>query len=448
MPVNRNNLSEDHIIHLEKADEISPTFCSAKWHMVTLHLAQGETHSCYHPWTHKIPLKELEGNPGAIHNTEFKKSQRKLMLKGERPKECEYCWRMEDLGNISDRVIRNAEPFAKNDLHIFKNYTGDENVYPRHVEVSFSTTCNLKCSYCNPTVSSKWLEEVKEHGGYKTSTEFNDYIKPDKPLPFYLDRDYNPYVEAFWKWLPDAYDHLEVLRVTGGEPLMSKHTFKLLDYIGEHPNKKLEVIVNSNMCVPDKLIDQAISAGQKLIDKVGIFTMFASLDSVGEQAEYQRHGLDYTQFTRNVRRFLDEIPGSQVFFTCTFNLFSVPKIKEYMMYMNELRNDYGDRVFFDTPYLRFPPHQCVQILPNEYSKYLDDAEAYMREKHFPQIAIDKIIRLRNYMTNKDFSEEQIKTYRKDFIIFVDEHDRRRGTKFLETFPEFKYFYKLCKNESD
>ena len=87
------------------------------------------------------------------------------------------------------------------------------------------TACNLKCSYCNPTVSSKWLEEVKQHGGYKTSTEFNDYIKPNEPLPFILDKDYNPYVEAFWKWLPDAYPHMHVLRVTGGEPLMSKHTF-------------------------------------------------------------------------------------------------------------------------------------------------------------------------------------------------------------------------------
>lgn len=445
MTVDRSKLSEDHLIHLEKADEVSPTFCSAKWHMVTLHLAQGETHSCYHPWTHKIPIEELEKDPSALHNTEFKKSQRKLMLEGKRPKECDYCWKMEDLGNISDRVIRNAEPFAKNDLDIFKNYTGDENVYPRHVEVSFSTTCNLKCSYCNPTVSSKWLEEVKQHGGYNTSTDFNNYIKPNEPLPFILDREHNPYVEAFWKWLPDAYPHMHVLRVTGGEPLMSKHTFTLLDYIAENPNKKLEVVVNSNMCVPDKLIDQAIEAGKGMVDKVGVFKMFASLDATGVQAEYGRTGLDYDQFKRNVRRFLDEVPGCRVSFTSTFNVFSVPGAKKFMEYMHELRTDYPSRISFDTPYLRFPPHQCIQILPNEYASYLEEAAEYMKSADFPKLTIDKMYRLRDYMVNKTFTQEQIETYRRDFVVFVDEHDRRRGTNFLEAFPELKGFYKLCQN---
>ena len=445
MTVDRSNLSNEHIKLLEQSDTISNTFCSAKWHMVTLHLAQGETHSCYHPWTHKIPLKELEGNPGAIHNTEFKKSQRKLMLKGERPSECNYCWRMEDLGNVSDRIIRNAEPFAKNDLHIFENYTGDENVYPRHVEVSFGTACNLKCSYCNPTVSSKWLEEVKQHGGYKTSTEFNDYIKPNEPLPFILDKDYNPYVEAFWKWLPDAYPHMHVLRVTGGEPLMSKHTFTLLNYIAENPNKKLEVVINSNMCVPDKLIDQTIRVGKDMVNKVGVFKMFASLDATGIQAEYGRTGLDYEQFKRNVRRFLDEVPGCRVSFTSTFNVFSVPGIKQFMEYMNELRLEYKGRISFDTPYLRYPPHQCIQILPTEYSTYLDDAILYMTDNDFPKLTIDKIRRLKDYMITPDFTKEEISTYRKDFAIFVDEHDRRRSTNFLEAFPELKGFYQLCQS---
>lgn len=444
MTVNRDNLSAEHLTFLEKSDEISKTFCSAKWHMVTMHLAQGETHSCYHPWTHKVPLEELEKNPGAIHNTEFKKSQRKLMLKGERPKECEYCWRMEDLGHISDRIIRNAEPYAKTDLDIFKNYTGDENVYPRHVEVSFSTTCNLKCSYCNPTVSSKWLEEVKQFGGYKTSTDFNNYIKPDKPLPFILDREHNPYIEAFWKWLPDAYQHMYVLRVTGGEPLMSKHTFSLLDFISKNPNKKLELIINSNMCVPDKLINQAIDAGKLIVNKVGVLNMFASLDATGKQAEYGRSGLDYDQFTKNVKRFLDEIPNCKVSFTCTFNVFSVPGVKKFMEYMHELLLNYPGRITFDTPYLRFPPHQCIQILPNEYSVYLDEAEKYMIEKSFSKLSIDKIKRLKNYMINPSFTETQIQTYRKDFVIFVDEHDKRRNTNFLETFSELKEFYELCK----
>jgi hypothetical protein len=76
-------------------------------------------------------------------------------------------------------------------------------------------------------------------------------------------------------------------------------------------------------------------------------------------------------------------------------------------------------------------------------KYLEAAEEYMIEKSFPQLTIDKIQRLKSYMTNKTFTEEQLSTYRKDFVIFVDEHDKRRGTNFLETYPELKEFYELC-----
>ena len=317
MTVKAENLPNFYLPYFIKSNEISSTFCSAKWHMVTLHLAQGETHSCYHPWTHKIPIEEIKADPGAIHNTTFKKSQRVIMLKGGRPSECQYCWNMEDLGKISDRVIRNAESWSKDDLDIFKNYTGDENVYPRHVEVSFSTTCNLKCSYCNPTVSSKWLEEIKQFGGYKTSTDFNGYIHKDKPLPFILDKDYNPYIEAFWKWLPDAYTHMHYLRVTGGEPLLSKHTFSLIKFISENQNNKLEFIVNSNLCVPDKNVKDLLEAAKTLLSKKSIrsFKIFASLDSVGAQAEYQRYGLDFDQFKNNVIKILEEVPESKVSFT-------------------------------------------------------------------------------------------------------------------------------------
>jgi len=29
-------------------------------------------------------------------------------------------------------------------------------------------------------------------------------------------------------------------------------------------------------------------------------------------------------------------------------------------------------------------------------------------------------------------------------LFVDEHDKRRGTDFLDTFPEMEEFYRMCK----
>ena len=67
-----------HIANVKtKLDEVSPSFCVAKWKQVTMHLQNGHTHSCHHPATHVVPLDEIKINPTALHNSEFKKHQRK-----------------------------------------------------------------------------------------------------------------------------------------------------------------------------------------------------------------------------------------------------------------------------------------------------------------------------------------------------------------------------------
>ena len=98
----------------DKLDTIGPGMCLAKWQQVSINLTAGLTHSCYHPRPHAIPLDELEANPSALHNTSFKKLQRKTMLEGGRPPECQYCWNIEDApGNhMSDRHYRSGEPWA------------------------------------------------------------------------------------------------------------------------------------------------------------------------------------------------------------------------------------------------------------------------------------------------------------------------------------------------
>ena len=57
-------------------DDISPTFCVAKWKQTTLHLQNGHTHSCHHPGTHKVPWTELINRPSALHNTQYKMQMR------------------------------------------------------------------------------------------------------------------------------------------------------------------------------------------------------------------------------------------------------------------------------------------------------------------------------------------------------------------------------------
>ena len=89
-------------------DTKSASFCAAKWYNATIWLGSGQTTSCHHPPAHAIDLEAIKTNPSAIHNTEQKKQDRRLMQAGQRPNGCEYCWKIEDMGRdaVSDRVYK------------------------------------------------------------------------------------------------------------------------------------------------------------------------------------------------------------------------------------------------------------------------------------------------------------------------------------------------------
>ena len=207
----------------QKLNKVSPSFCLAKWTSVTLHLESGGTHSCHHPSVHKIPLNELENNPAALHNTEFKINQRKMMLKGERPPECEYCWKIEDLKNdqTSDRYLKSASEWS---IYEFDNVVnGGLSPYfkPKYLEVSFSNNCQFKCSYCSANYSTAWEADLAKFGPYSNNA--------GKKTTITFEEDQNEYIAAFWKWWPEIKSNLHTFRITGGEPLVSPNTFKILE---------------------------------------------------------------------------------------------------------------------------------------------------------------------------------------------------------------------------
>lgn len=442
-------------------NDISPSFCAAKWQQVTLHLQIGHTHSCHHPRTHKIPADELAKNPAALHNTNYKKSQRKKMLEGTRPEECGYCWKVEDSSPdaLSDRVYKSAEYWAKPFVNTIKNLPWDADVAPSYLEVSFSNVCNFTCSYCSPQFSSKWMEEIKRHGPYPTSAKLNnlDWLRQTDAMPI-PHREENPYVDAFWKWWPDIYATLNYFRITGGEPLLTKDTFKVLDYIIAHPNPNLEVAVNSNMCPPPELLDKFIEKIKIIVaeKKVKRFKIFTSCEAYGKRADYIRHGLDYDVWKANIEKVLAEVPGITFTVMSTYNALSVHSYIDFLKDILAFRVKYQTEnerapVIIDVPYLRFPTHQTMFILPRNMLEPIKDQIAFMEENKitwetagFHYYEIDKFKRIYDLIVARKESEF-VTLDQRDFVTFVDEHDKRRGTNFLETFPEFKEVYELWRD---
>lgn len=436
--------------------------CLAKWTQVTMHLQTGFNHSCHHPSVHKIPVKEIEQNPSALHNTRFKKYKRKEMLEGGRPSECDYCWNIEDNSNTySDRIYKSSEPWSKPHFEQIVKSDWKADFNPRYVEVSFSNTCNFKCSYCGPAYSSKWLQEAKEFGGYPTTPSFNSYegLVAEDSVPI-LQSEYNPYVDAFWKWWPNLYNDLNTFRITGGEPLLSKDTWKVLDYIIENPNpnRELKFAINSNLGVVDDLIDRLIEKLKIIIgeNRVKEVILFTSVDAWGEQAEYIRNGLVFNKFWDNLNKVLYNLPSVTVTIMSTYNLMSPFSYNTLIKNVHQLKYEHQNDqrywlhpIHLDTSYLRFPAHQSVKLLEDHHKEEIrknSELALYLGvpvfdRKHMgiTEVETEKIKRIYDWSISE--SGDQKINERRNFKKFVDEHDRRRGTDFVKTFPELEEFYR-------
>ena len=439
---------------IEILDSVSQSFCLAKWHQLTLYLQNGFNHSCHHPSPHQVPLEELAVNHKALHNTQFKKKQMQKMLDGERPSECDYCWKAEDAGRISDRVYKSASSWAKiNFDSVIENKTADVN--PAYLEISFSNVCNFKCAYCSPDLSSQWFEEIKTHGPYPTSYKYNnfDWFEKTGKMPI-KHSDYNPYVEAFWKWWPELYRDLHTLRLTGGEPLLSKDAWKMIDYIEDNPNKNLVFAINTNLCVPDELVDKIISKIQNISIDTKEFQFFTSGEALGAPAEYIRYGLDYNKWSANLEKVLDNTNVIVAIMT-TVHLTSVTTYADFLRYILDLRGKYNknadfNKVQFMTNFLRYPEFLSLTLLDRETkAKFTQDIETLIAERGvwdgFATLTfseVDQLRRMLDYM-NSSIDDDKLTLLRTDFKSFVDEYDRRRNTNFNQVFPELTNFYNLC-----
>lgn len=460
-----NNQDTGKSVFLTSAEDakakLGPALCLAKWKQVSLHLQTGLNNSCYHPPLHPIDPSLLKDNPGALHNTPHKKDQRVIMLKDERPSECQYCWNMEDLGKMSDRHYRSGEPWAAVDFEKIQNSTGlEDGVIPSYVEVNFNNACNLRCSYCSPQYSSSWADESNRHGAYPTSVPHNapEYFSgARRPIPA---REANPYVDAFWEWWPTLYPELRHFRMTGGEPLMDKNTHRVLDYVIENPSPHLHLNVTSNFSVEEILWQKYLAKVKTICDgRIEHFMQYVSLDGFGAPAEYIRDGMNFDLVWDRVNQFLTEIPGySSVTFIITMNNLSVTSLNSLMSGILGLRKCYSktyQRVWFDTPVLRDPAWQSLQILPESYADQLEALWAWMLNpckyeenpdplhvfKDYEIARLDRDIAWMREGQNMDPAE--LKRRKADFYRFFSEHDRRRGTDFIATFPEMKSFWREC-----
>ena len=445
-------------------DPVSESFCGAKWYNATIWLGHGGTTSCHHPPAHQIDLEEIKTNPSAIHNSRHKKKMRQMMQEGTRPKECEYCWKIEDMGKdadgnepVSDRVYKTVI-YEDDDLRKIATLDPQFDVNLKTLEIAFDRTCQLACSYCNPAFSSTWVKDIRTNGGYQgIKSDARGHFIDDAPYAEPFDRgQFNPYVDAFWRWWPELSKELEEIRVTGGEPLMTPDIYKLFDWFKEtdDPNKhKMRLAINSNLMAKDELLNKFIDATQH----IDHFHVYTSCEAYGKQAEYIRDGLEWETWTEHFERFATDARYEGVHMMMTINALCLDTITQFWDWCLSMKRKYGHHVpGISVNILRFPSFQSPLTLPDNLRKmYHDEISNWLAdvrqkcERDANGVELlqpweqDQISRLIEYLDvvktpHRNTAEQHLLHH--DFKVFYEQYDARRGFNFKETFPRLAEWY--------
>lgn len=429
-------------------DTKSASFCAAKWYNATIWLGSGMTTSCHHPPAHLVNIDKVRTNPRLLHNTDQKKEDRRKMIAGERPGGCEYCWKIEDMGSdaVSDRVYK-SKIYPIEALNEVFETPADADVNLRTLEIAFDRTCQFACSYCNPAFSSTWVRDIRKNGPYNglVSDGRNHFTHTHDASQLYKFGETNPYVEAFFAWWEsDLHRTLQELRITGGEPLMSGETWKLIDWFKHNPGRsQTRLAINSNLGTAVDLDRLLASINGLEID------LYTSNESVGLQAEYIRDGLVWDDWVNNVERLLDSGKFRGIHIMNTVNALCLYSLDQFLECIMNWKREYGrDAVSFTLNILRFPSFQSPLVLPDElrtvFRKRLEVwLDAWWDSEFLHEHEVNHVQRLIDYLDivktphSEAFDRPRLLN---DFKQFYTQYDQRRGKCFDLAFPALKPWY--------
>ena len=448
-------MSEDLIRWRDQhLNTISPSFCAAKWYNASIFLGSGYTGSCHLPLPHQIDQAEISYNPSALHNTLHKKRMRRMMLEGQKPAECGYCWKVEGIqrNNVSDRINKSII-YSIEDIEKIKQMRWDDDVDLKTLEISFDRQCNFACSYCNAGYSTTWGQDIATHGPYQ-----NFIAKGGGGGAYYSDGDWatahgkhlddNPYVAAFFEWWPELSASLQELRITGGEATVSQNFWRFVDIMKNNPSHNMRFAVNSNMGMGKRALERLVELTHVL--PVKEFDLFTSNESYGAHAEYLRDGMNYFQWRQNLLDFMRSAKFRSVTMMMTVNNLSLFSITKFMDDMLEFKKEFGpNRPVLDLNLLRWPAFMSPLTLPDElkseiHQRLVDWKNANASSSLLSPGEVASVQRLIDYIDVVKVGHVSTVADKNslfhDFKSFYSQYDQRRGKNILATFPIIEDWY--------
>jgi radical SAM protein with 4Fe4S-binding SPASM domain len=310
--IERSELTEEEYRKLTQSE----TFCMLPWtHMHAF--PDGRVYPCcLADYWH--PVGDLRKNTmREVWNQDKYKKLRVNMLNDQPSKECTKCYEQEKHGAFSMRndSNRNYGHLIKEVAQTQGDGTHDE-FKIRYWDVRFSNLCNFRCRSCGPIFSSNW---------------FNDHVKLYNRTPDVLGRDMTrvEYAagdeDAMEAQMLEHVPFLEQVYFAGGEPLIMKEHYALLEKLIELGKTDVRIQYNTNFSEM-RYKDKHVFEYWKHFKNVSVG---ASLDGMGPQAELIRKGADWRQTVENRERMMAEVPHVDFYVSSTVSSMNVLHVLDF-----------------------------------------------------------------------------------------------------------------------
>ena len=393
----------------------SKTFCILPW--IHMHaFPNGQAYPCCLSDS-DYPVGNLHTNTmEEVWNSPEYKTLRTNMLADMPSKECTRCYEREATGFVSSRNDLNKN-FGHHiglidDTKVDGTY---EDFKLRYYDIRFSNLCNMSCRTCGSWFSSSWYLEEERLFGKRSHPQF-----------MYAGKDQYD----MWNQMQAHIPYLEQIYFAGGEPLIMEEHYWILKELVKREMFDVKLIYNTNFSKLALKQDNVLDLW-KLFKNVSIG---ASLDGMGERAEYIRKGTKWDEIVRNRELMIERLPNVDFYVSTTVGIMNA-------LHVSDFHRDWVERGLlkpqdWNINILQGPTRMRIDVLPNEYKQQV---EAKIRE-HIewlrPQDPLTRAIGgyegMINFMWQADNSG-----LLGEFYKFTDSLDSSRNESFEQTFPEYK-----------
>jgi MoaA/NifB/PqqE/SkfB family radical SAM enzyme len=397
---------------------------------------------CLMPWAHLATLSsgdvklcciakndsKLNLNKDSIvkvWNSDYYKASRKSMLAGEQISTCDVCWKEENLGIESHRIIANRGYVKKAGIDAIEKMLestepdGHLEMLPPTLDLRLGNTCNLECMMCHPNDSSKWVKrsyylaenletEIKFQWKYKSEINTDNY-------DWYKS-------EQFWEDFQTIAPNLNYITFGGGEPLYVKEQKKIIKYLVENGYAgNIEMLYHTNGTIYDEEVVE-------LWKNFGRVKVMLSIDGHDDVNSYIRRPSDWKTIETNLRLYDKTPPNIIVSINTTVQLLNIVWLTEFVEWLLDQKFDKvgkgSDGGIFFASLLHYPPYLSVQTLPSELKDIASEKIHKLLVNNPNNNGIQRLRSVVEFMNASDQSSLLNQT-----LDFIDANDKKDGLSF-------------------